>query len=136
MAGITDYLEGKTMDHLFGGTVFPPPATLYFALYTTLPDTETGASGTEVSGGSYVRVAVTNNTTNFPNYAAGSKSNGTVITFPTPTANWGAVVGVGVLDAASAGNPWIYRTLTTPKTINNGDPAPSFAIGAFALTVD
>jgi hypothetical protein len=34
------------------------------------------------------------------------------------------------LDATTAGNFLLHGSLTTPKTINNGDPALAFAIGA------
>jgi len=41
------------------------PATLYAALIITLPDGDDG-SIVEFSGGTYARVAITNNATNFP----------------------------------------------------------------------
>ena len=49
MAGFSDYLEDKVLDHGFGGTAYTAPTTLYVALYTVAP-TDTGG-GTEVSGG-------------------------------------------------------------------------------------
>lgn len=127
------YLAKKVLDHLWGKTTFTAPATTYFALFTVMP-TPTGG-GTEVSGGSYARVAVTNNTTNWPNATGSgpaSKSNGTAITFPTPSADWGTVVGVGELDASTAGNLLRAGQLTTQQVIHNGDAAPSFAIGEFS----
>ena len=51
MAGFSDYLEDKVLDHVFGGTAYTAPSTLYVALYTVAP-TDTGG-GTEVSGGGY-----------------------------------------------------------------------------------
>lgn len=99
---LSDYLEGKLMDHILGNTAFTAPATVHMALFTVSPS-DTGG-GTEVSGGSYARVAITNNTTNWPNFSAGLKSSGTAINFPTPTADWGTVVAWGLFDAASAGN--------------------------------
>ena len=53
MAGFSDYLEDKVLDHVFGGNAYTAPSTLYVALYTVAP-TDTGG-GTEVSGGSYAR---------------------------------------------------------------------------------
>ena len=53
MAGFSDYLEDKVLDHVFGGTAYTAPTTLYVALYTVAP-TDTGG-GTEVSGGAYAR---------------------------------------------------------------------------------
>lgn len=40
------------------------------------------------------------------------------------------------IDATSGGNMLIYAALTTPKTINNGDAAPSFAPGALTFRID
>jgi hypothetical protein len=39
-------------------------------------------------------------------------------------------------DASSGGNAWAYSSLTTNKTINNGDAAPSFAAGALTIQID
>lgn len=136
MAGsFSDFTEGKVLNHLFGATSYTPPGTLYVALFTAAPSDSGG--GTEVTGGSYARVAVTNNTTNFPN-ATGtsptSKSNGTTITFPTATANWGTVVAFGIFDASSGGNLICWADLNANKTINNGDTA-SFAASALTITL-
>ena len=135
MAGsFSDFLELELLDHVFGNAAYTAPATLYVSLFTAAPS-DTGG-GTEVSGGSYARVAVTNNATNFPAASGGAKSNGTVITFPAPTANWGTVVAFGIHDAASAGNLLAWATLTTNRTINSGDGAPKFAIGDLDITLD
>ena len=72
------------------------------AAYTASP-TDAGG-GTEVTGGSYARVAYTNNATNFPAASGGAKSNGTLIAWAAATASWGTVVAVAGLDAASGGN--------------------------------
>lgn len=129
-----DYLENKLLDHVLGGGDYSRPATVYVALYTATPSDSGG--GTEVSGGSYARVAVTNNSTNWPAASGGSKSNGTAITFPTPSANWGTVTSFGILDAATSGNLLYWGALSASKTINNGDAAPQFAAGALTITED
>jgi hypothetical protein len=61
----SNYLDGKILDHLFGATTYTAPATLYFGLSTTTiyPD---GSGITEPVANAYTRVAVANNTTNFP----------------------------------------------------------------------
>lgn len=134
MAGSkSDFLENELLDHVLGNAAYTAPATVYIALYTAAP-TDAGG-GTEVTGGSYARVAVTNNATNWPAASGGAKSNGTAVTFPTATANWGTVVAFGILDAASAGNLLYWADLTTSKAVNNGDTA-SFAVGDIDVTED
>jgi hypothetical protein len=116
MAGFSDYLEDKVLDHVFGGNAYTAPATLYVALYTVAP-TDTGG-GTEVTGGSYVRqsgtftVSGTNPTT---------ASNSAAIEYPTATDNYGTVVAVGILDASSSGNLLAYANLDTSKSVTTGD---------------
>lgn len=116
MAGFSDYLEDKVLDHVFGGNAYTAPSTLYVALYTVAP-TDTGG-GTEVSGGGYVRqsgaftVSGTNPTT---------ASNTAAIEYPTATANYGTVVAVGIFDALSSGNLLAYANLTTSKVVSTGD---------------
>ena len=142
MSSMSDYLENKLIDHLFRGTAFTAPATLYFALFTAAPSDAGG--GTEVTGGSYARVAVAPNSTNFANTQAtgtgastgtgGQTSNLTAITFPAPTANWGVATHFAIFDASSAGNMIAWDALITPKTINNGDTAPSWPAGDFTFT--
>lgn len=135
MAGFTNYTENKLLDHALGGPDFTRPATVYMALYTTAPDAEAGTGGVELSGSNYSRVAVTNNSTNFPSASGGAKSNGAVITFPTPSGSWGTVVAFAVLDASTAGNMIASNTLVSSKAINSGDTV-SFAIGDLSFTLD
>ena len=134
MAGSkSDFLENEQLDHVLGNAAYTAPATVYIALYTAAP-TDAGG-GTEVAGGSYARAAVTNNATNWPAASGGAKSNGTVITFVTATANWGTVIAFAILDAAAAGNFLYWADLTASKVINNGDTA-QFAVGELDVTED
>ena len=134
MAGSkSDYLENKLLNHVLGGGDYTRPATVYVALYTAAP-TDAGG-GTEVSGGSYARVAVTNNATNWPAASGGQKSNGTAITFPAATASWGTVLAWGIFDAASGGNLLYYGTLAENKTISTGATA-SFAASDLVIRED
>lgn len=134
MAGSkSDFLELELLDHVLGNAAYSAPATVYVALYTVAP-TDAGG-GTEVSGGSYARVAVTNNDTNWPAASSGAKANGTVITFPTATAAWGECVAFAILDAASGGNFLYWADLTLNKTVGDGDTA-QFAVGDLDVTED
>ena len=129
----SDFLELHILDHMLGGPDYARPATVYVALFTSAPD-DTGG-GTEVAGGSYARVAVTNNTTNWPAASGGVKSNGAPITFAQATAPWGTVGWWAIFDALSGGNMLIWGTVTTPRTVATGD-VPSFAVGQLIVTED
>jgi hypothetical protein len=96
------------------------PATLYIGLYTASPNPD-GTGGTEVTGGSYARVAVTNDATHWPAAAGGSKHNALAVTFATATANWGSVVAAGIFAAISGGTPYYFDDLDDARTVNNGD---------------
>lgn len=138
MGSFSDYIEAKVLDAVFGATALPTIGTHYIALYTVAPSDSGG--GTEVTGGSYARHPVTNNTTNWPN-ASGTnpcrKSNGVAFTWAAaPTANWGLVVAFAIFDQSSGGNMLGWSLLGTSKTINSGDAAPSFAIGALTIDLD
>ena len=145
MSALSNYLENKLIDHLFRGQAYTAPATLHVGLLTASADD--ASPGTEVSGGSYARVAVTASLANFAGTQAagstaassgtgGTTSNNAAITLPAPTAGWGSVSHWAIFDAASGGNLLFYGALGTPKTVNNGDPAPSFAIGALTFQMD
>lgn len=136
MGSFSNDLEDKVLDHIFGGGDYSRLATVYVGLWTAaLSDTSTGSSANEVSGGSYARVAVTNNATNWPAASGGAKANGTVITFPTATGSWGTVTYFAVLSAATAGDILGWSILTQSKAIGSGDTA-SFAVGDLDITLD
>jgi len=116
MAGFSDYLEDKVLDHVFGGSAYTAPATLYVALYTVAP-TDTGG-GTEVTGGSYARQTSTFTVSGTDPTTA---TNAAAIEYPTATGDYGTVVAVGILDALSGGNLLAYADLTTSKIVSTGD---------------
>ena len=126
MAGFSNYLENKVVGHVFGGSAYTAPSTLYVALYTSAPS-DTGG-GTEVSGGAYAR-----QTAAFT-ISADTASNTSAIEYPTATADYGTVVAVGVFDASSSGNLLAYGNLTTSKTVSTGDVF-RFNAGAIDITV-
>jgi hypothetical protein len=144
-AALTDYTENKIIDWLFRGQAFSPPATLYVGLATSA--CSDSSAGTEVTGGSYARVAVTGSLANWAGTQSagsttastgtgGTTSNNAVLTFPSPTANWGSVTHAPIFDASTSGNTIFCIQLTVAKTVNNGDAAPSFAAAALSLQID
>lgn len=128
MAEMSDYLEVKLLNLTLNGTAFTAVNNPYVSLHTADP-TDAG-TGTEVSGGSYARVA--------SSFATASGTSGLVatdadITFPTATATWGAVGWIGLWDAASSGNMLYHTALDASKTIDSGD---IFKITTGNLTVE
>lgn len=142
-AALSDYLENKLIDHVFRGTAYTAPSTIYVALFTSSCSDASG--GTEVSGGSYARPSITSNGTNWANTqnsgtgtssgTSGTTSNSGAINFATPSAGWGTVTHWGLYDASSSGNMLVCAALTSSKTINSGDTV-SFAAGALTVQID
>lgn len=134
LGSFSDYAENKILDQVFGATAWTAPVTLYLALFTAAPSDSGG--GTEVTGGSYARKAVTNNSTNFPNASSGSKALGVDQTFVTPTADWGTVTHVGIFDASSSGNLVAWGALAVSKNVQNGDTFTLPATTGIVITLD
>lgn len=167
----TGGVNGDTRQHLYycstaGTSASSQPATYLgapgevitdgTAVFTELsPTLDTGTSYpaglTEVTGGSYARVALAPTLANMAGtQSAGSTtastgtnattSNNAAITFAAPTANWAtgsAMVAAWELrDQLTAGNLRAFGVLTVPKTVNNGDAAPSFAAAALTFQGD
>jgi hypothetical protein len=125
MSEMSNYLEDALINVTLRNTAYTTPTTVYLALYTTDPtDADTG---TEVSGGSYARQAIT----------MGAPSNGVSvssadISFPQCTVSWGTVAFVGIRDASTAGNLLYHSPLTVSKAIDVGD---IFKVAAGSLSV-
>ncbi len=146
MAGnISNYLETALLAHSINKTAFTAPAAVGLALFTTTPNVDTGASGTEVStsGTAYARVNVL--TANAGGHIFGAASSGDPssianavdITFPTATASWGTITGMALLDNLTVGSGnylWI-GSLASSKVVNNGDVF-KFLAGQLVLTLD
>ena len=106
------------------------PTAWYVALYTVAPGEAGG--GTEVSGGSYARTAVTFTVSGT---APTTASNSGAVEFPTATGSWGTIVAAGIFDASTSGNLLAYADLTTSKTVDSGDVL-RFNTGEIDITLD
>jgi hypothetical protein len=114
MAEISNFLENALINATLRNTTYTSVATVYVSLWTTDP-TDAG-SGTEVSGGSYARTAVT-----FAAPSNGVTTNSADVTFPTATGSWGTVGWIGINDALTTGNLLYHTPLDTSKTVTSGD---------------
>jgi hypothetical protein len=114
MSEMSNFLENALINATLRNTTYTSVATVYVSLWTSDP-TDAG-SGTEVSGGSYARTAVT-----FGAPSNGVSLNSADVTFPTATASWGTVGWIGINDALTTGNLLYHTALDTSKTIDSGD---------------
>lgn len=101
---------------------------------------------TEVSGGSYARVAITASLANFAgtqgagttvasNGTNATTSNNNAVNFATPSANWGYIGGYMLMDASSSGNPWMYGYQTAQMYVGTGATV-SYAAGQLQFSTD
>jgi hypothetical protein len=90
------------------------PTTWYVGLFTSDP-TETGAAGTEVTGGSYARTGVSFTVT------GDTATNSAAVEFAAATAGWGTITHIGIMDASSGGNMIVHAALSVSRAILDGD---------------
>jgi hypothetical protein len=114
MSEMSNYLEDALINATLRATTYTSVATVYVSLWTSDP-TDAG-SGTEVSGGSYARTAVT-----FAAPSNGTSLNSADVVFPTATSSWGTVGWIGINDASTSGNLLYHTALDLAKTIDSGD---------------
>lgn len=104
------YSVNATLNAFLRNTVYTPSASVYVALFGGNP----ASGGTEATGGSYARQAIT-----FSVPAGGSVSNSATITFtnmPIMTISY-----IAIYDASTSGNLLYYAAVTANKTTNAGD---------------
>lgn len=107
--------SNKILDRYFGNVSDTVASTLYLGLSTTAINND-GTGATEPSGGSYARVAVVNNKTNWSNASNGILSNLVELSFPESSASWGTVSHVFLSDTIG-GTPIYFDALTTPRAV-------------------
>lgn len=137
MGSKSNYLEKAVLDAVLGAG-FTPPANVYWALFSASPgDTGGGTELTNVTAPGYVRLAATNNTTNFPNATTNGTSGlaekkvGVDQSFVANSSgsNWPTVVAFGLFDASTGGNLLLWGAVA-PIAIT---PAAQFVIAANAV---
>ena len=144
MSEMSDYMEDTLIGHLFRTATFGKPTTVAIALLTTTAvDGDTGVfttgTGVEVANASaYARVARNPLDANWSATSGGDgqTDNVAAITFSQATGSWGTVKAMAIVDNATwnTGNMWFHSTVTTQKSIDNGDTA-EFAAGAITVTL-
>jgi hypothetical protein len=127
MAAMSNYLENALINATLRNTTFTSPSTVYVGLFLTDP-TDAG-SGTEVSGGSYARKAMT-----FGAPSNGASLNSAAVEFDQATGNWGTIPYFAIFDALTSGNMLYHGALTASKNIETGDVF-KFATSSVSVTL-
>lgn len=141
MSKFTNFGENKIADK-FRGTEPPYATSWFFALGSAASD----STFTEITGANLARVGLVRSLANF----AGTQGAGTTVassgTSHTTSNNvdvqYGAAAAnlaapathVGLFDAVSGGNCWIWLPLASPITVNLGD-SPPLAAGSIVVSL-
>jgi hypothetical protein len=125
MAALTDYLENALLNATLRAITYTSPTTVYLALFTTA--TTDAGGGTEATGGSYARQAVT-----FAAPSNGATENTGAVNFTNMPAI--TVTNCAIYDASTAGNMMFHGALGSSRTTQAGDTL-SFAAGALDVTL-
>ena len=106
-------------------------STVYLALYINEPGAD--ASGTEVSGTGYSRVAIT---LGLPSIVGGkaTSSNTNAVNFGTAGSAWGTVSYWAIYDLATGGQMLWYGPFSRSKTVEVNDSVV-VAIGELDVTL-
>lgn len=134
--GATAARERAIADSMFGSGT---PATWYLGLSTTTPAND-GTGFSEPTGGSYARVAIPNDTANWPAAVTADgvtrKENGAKFTFPDPTGTWGQVTHWGLFLTSTGGTPEIHQAIDASIAPKSGNTPVEFDVGQIYITVD
>ena len=110
----SNYLADALIDATVRKTTYTTPTQAYVALYTSDPTKDN--TGTEVSGVTYTRLAVTMDAP-----TDGVTQNTNEMEWAIATTVWGTITHVGIMDTAVAGNLLYFAELIEPKNITVGD---------------
>lgn len=139
MSAASDYLENKWLEHLFKGVSYAGETTLYVGLFSADPGESGVTSEFVIGAGAYARVAITNDELRFPPCSISgvpTKTNGTLLSFPTATATWGTATHWAIYSAATgATNMLAHGVLASPFNVSSGK-TPKIPAGAISLTIN
>jgi hypothetical protein len=125
MAARTQTQADRELNWIKGTNFSAALVTIYLAAMNTVGTL--ASAGTEVTGGSYARVAITT-ATGWSAIQTGTGDDGNPIryitnaadlTFPTCTADWGYVPGWELYDASTVGNRLYFGALDPAQYVVN-----------------
>ena len=137
----------KLLDFIFRGQSITFSNSLWIGLFTVAP-TSSSSGGTEVSATDYTRQSIDRTlfdfcgtqgtgTTEISSGTSGTVSNNVEVTWPTPTSDWGTIVGFAIFNQETGTDiPYIlYCDITNPVTVTLGGSAVSFAISSLQINL-
>lgn len=134
--GRTQTQADRELAWIKGSAFAAAPANLYLAAMLTVGTL--ASAGTEASGGGYARIAIASG--GWAAIATGPDgtdryiTNSADVTFATPSADWGYVMGWELYDSLTVGNRLFYGSLDPAQFVPNGVPlkilAGTLRIGA------
>ena len=132
MARLTNYMAHKIIDHMLRGQAFTPPSTVYLALFAS-PSEEDLTAGTltnELSGGAYIRKAVTLSA------ASGRITSNTAnVDFDIATLDWSPITHIAISDAVTGGNLLLWGALPFTLNVDTGQIL-NFPVGNIGLEIE
>ena len=133
MAGLSHYMTEQVLDGIFNGGTITPPTEMWFALYNTNP--AAANTGTEVSGGGYARVQITDMTAADLVSAKMTVANSADVQMAAASGNWTTANYWAILDAETGGNLWVFAPLLAAANVTVGQQ-PLFAAGDLKITLE
>lgn len=134
MAGLSNAVELKVLEHVVGKTAYTMPTT-YLALVTVaVTETDTAATITEATYTGYARLATAGK---WAAAASGQIANSAALTFPDCTAGTSTLVGWALVSSSSgAGDVIAYGNFGSSIPVSTTQTPVNFAIGALVITAD
>ncbi len=136
MAGMSNAVELKVLEHLVAKTSYTMPTSPTYLALTTVAvgETDTAATLTEATYTGYARKSVAG--TDWGAAAAGQIANGNAITFAACTAGTSTVIGFALVTSSSgAGDIIVFGTLSSLVVSATQTPV-NFAVGALIVQAD
>lgn len=132
---MTSYLRKQLGDEVLNKGNYSAPGAVYLALFTASPgDAGSLTSEISTSGTAYARQEVTSKLSAF-DATTGIATSTAEIAFSVPTADWGVVTYVGIIDSGGspAGTLLFYDPVSAPRNVTNGGRRVVFATGQLTV---
>ena len=135
MAGFSNAVENKIIDHLYRAVTFTPASPRFLALTTAaVNETDTAASLTEANYTGYARLSLADAV--FTAASAGETHNSAQQTFAACTAGSSTVIGWAMCSSSSgAGDIYHFGTCTS-TVISTTQTPPTINASALSLSLD